>query len=150
MISIILDYDKCTGCRICEMACSLFHNNQCNPELSGIRIKTKEINGKIYTVPTLCQNCFDAPCVNACPTGATYKDEEGVVRVDEEKCIGCKSCIYYCPFGACYINPDTDKAYRCDLCDGNTSCVNICPKGALFLVDIDKLSVRQKRRKNIY
>ena len=67
---ILISPEKCTGCRICEMACSLHNAGQCNPAKSRIRVLKKEIEG--LDVPFLCQHCEDAPCREVCPTGAIY------------------------------------------------------------------------------
>ena len=56
-----------------------------------------------YALPTMCQQCEDAPCVHVCPTGASYRDEEGKVLIDREKCIGCKYCMMACQIGRAHV-----------------------------------------------
>lgn len=146
---IAIDYTRCTGCRICELSCSLANAGQCNPLLARIRISRRFDDGRIYNAPTLCHNCADPPCESACPTGATHRDPDThVMAVDADLCIGCKGCVFACPFGACHIDPQTDKAFRCHQCDGDPICVQMCPHGVLSHVRQSELSIRQKRKKN--
>lgn len=98
---------------------------------------------KQYFLPTVCQNCRDAPCVKVCPTGASYKTEDGQVLVNKEKCIGCKMCIAACPYGARSFNPENKVVEKCTLCrhlqevNEEPACVKACCAGARFFGDID-------------
>lgn len=149
LFSITIDYAKCTGCRICEMACSLKNTGECNSLVSRIRIYRHTQDGKISNAPTLCHNCVQPPCEEACPTGATYRDPlTHSMAVDADLCIGCKGCVFACPFGACFIDPHTDTAFRCNQCEGDPSCVAICPHNVLSYVQQTELSIKQKRKKN--
>ena len=98
--TLVIDLDRCIGCFACEVACK----NENNVPLGVYYNKVLSIGpvGKFpelkqYFLPTVCQNCRDAPCVKVCPTGASFKTEDGQVLVDKEKCIGCKMCIAACP-----------------------------------------------------
>jgi len=121
---IMVDYQRCTGCKLCETACSLTKTGTVNPAKSRIRVIVKPHIG--VDVPILCYHCEDPPCINACPVGAMHRDERGVVVIDEEKCIGCKACIMQCPFGAIFFDPDKRVAIKCDLCGGDPMCVKVC------------------------
>ena len=146
---ITIDYPKCTGCRICEMSCSLSNAEECNSFVSRIRISRHINDGKIYNAPTLCHNCHHPPCENACPTGATQRDPQiNAMVVDPELCIGCKGCVFACPFGACFMDPYTDKAFRCDQCSGDPICVKMCPHTVMSYVKQSDLNIKQKRKKN--
>lgn len=145
---ITIDADKCTGCRICEMMCSLSHTRECAPERARIRIVKTEEDGRITTIPTLCMHCEAAPCQSVCPTGATYRGgPAGAMLVDERKCIGCSACVYACPFGVCVIDPVTKVATRCDLCQGNPRCVKNCPTSAVQYVPRTKVGLALRRDK---
>ena len=94
-----IDYQKCTGCRLCELVCSVSHHGVSNPARSRIKVVKWEAEG-LY-VPVTCQQCEDAPCISVCPVKATYRDgETGCVTIDYDICIGCRSCVTVCPFGA--------------------------------------------------
>jgi anaerobic carbon-monoxide dehydrogenase iron sulfur subunit len=145
---IVIDPDYCTGCRICEMACSLSHVGQCNPERSRIRVLRDEEDGLIVCTPTTCLQCEDPMCIRSCPTGATYKGgPAGAKLVATQKCIGCSACVYACPFGQTFLDPVRRVAVRCDLCEGDPRCVKDCPTGALQWVSTDRLSLRLRRSK---
>jgi Fe-S-cluster-containing dehydrogenase component len=96
-----------------------------------------------YFLPTVCQNCKDAPCVMVCPTGASYKTEDGQVLVNKEKCIGCKMCMAACPYGARSYNAEAKVVEKCTLCrhlqevGEKPACVKICCAKARFFGDID-------------
>lgn len=154
---IVVDYDKCTGCRTCEAACSASNHRVFvdgeefpglgNPWLANIRVH--RFNPDV-DVPNVCQLCPDAPCVDACPvqpdsgTGrkALYRDEEfHTIKCDTDRCIGCTSCAITCAAersGVIIPNPETGNPERmCTLCNGDPQCVKNCPYGALSLVEVD-------------
>jgi len=134
--------EKCVGCSLCEMACSLYHFEECNPSLSGIKIIKKEsewISGsssKIFQLK-ICTQC--GYCIQFCPVGAIRKVmETGAVVIDDEKCSRCLKCIRICPFDAIWYNKREDKIIivKCDLCGGSQDgpkCIEWCPKGVLTL-----------------
>ncbi len=123
-IWIMRDYDRCVGCRLCEIACSLKHEGRIWPEAS--RIKIFEYAPGVF-VPNLCIQCPDYPCVEKCPTKALYVDEKtGAVRVDEGRCTLCGICVEICPVGSIYVVKDKKSVIICDLCDGDPECVKTC------------------------
>lgn len=137
---IAVDYAKCTGCRNCEVECSLFHEKKM--DLSKSRIRVHYFNPPV-DVPSLCAKCNDAPCVKACPekVGALSKDKTtGAVLLDEKKCIACWACIEPCAKDrADVIRKSKDEKVVvgiCDLCGGDPSCVKGCPEGALSIVPV--------------
>ena len=131
---LTIDYDKCTGCRTCEMACSLMHENMVNPALSRILIVKGDIEGE--GVPVICSQCDPAPCISVCPTEARARDSAtGRVITKEERCIHCRTCMAVCPFGAIGYNPLDKKIFSCDHCDGTPQCVEFCGYDALHYVD---------------
>ena len=143
--SLLVDWRKCTGCRICEISCSLVHENVCNPFLSRIRVIADE--KRLFYFPASCAGCNDPVCVEVCPVQAlSVEADTGAVVVNEERCIGCKECALHCPFGAANIHPITKKAFKCDLCDGDPVCAKRCPTGAITYGPLD-VRVRKTRRK---
>ncbi|GHK57999.1 hypothetical protein KPZU09_77350 [Klebsiella pneumoniae] len=99
---IIADASKCIGCRTCEVACVVSHqeHQDCaslTPHTFQPRIHV--IKGVNVSTATACRQCEDAPCANVCPNGAISRDK-GFVHVMQERCIGCKTCVVACPYGA--------------------------------------------------
>lgn len=142
--TLYIDYEKCTGCRLCEMVCAVFHDGVSNPSRSRIKVMKWEAEG-LY-VPMSCQHCQDAPCLNVCPVKALYRDPElERVMVDYDICIGCRSCTLVCPFGAMNFNVIDRKVIKCDLCDGDPQCVRFCDMKAVDFVNVDDISIYKKR-----
>ncbi len=136
--------DLCTGCKSCEMVCSLSHEGVASPSLSRIQVRTW---GEIaVSMPIVCQHCTDAPCITICPTRARKRvPETQAVITDPIWCVGCKSCIYACPYAAPVIHPVQRKTMTCDLCGGEPLCVKVCNVGALSYASQETTS--EDRRK---
>jgi Fe-S-cluster-containing dehydrogenase component len=141
---LFTDFEKCTGCRTCEVACSLQNERVCNPALS--RISIIEWRDMGIDVPMVCQQCDVPLCQAVCPVEATARNEEtGAMVVDDDLCIGCLSCVAACPFGAVAVHPRTGKLLRCTLCDGDPTCVKFCETQALQFEDPAKHSYLKKK-----
>ncbi len=141
---LVIDHEKCTGCRLCEIVCSVFHDGVSNAIRSRIKIMKWEAEG-LY-IPMSCQQCQDAPCKIICPVKAISRDENlNRVVVDQSKCIGCRSCVSVCPFGAMNFNVIDRKVFKCDLCDGDPQCVRFCEVKAVDYVDADRVSTIKKK-----
>ncbi len=141
---LLVDQEKCTGCRQCEMVCSVFHSGASNPSRSRIKVVKWENVG--FYLPTTCQNCEKPFCVEVCPTKACHKDlGHQRVLIDRDKCIGCKTCIIACPFGAPLFDVVDRVTIKCDYCDGEPQCVRFCEAKAVTYVDADKMNVSRKR-----
>lgn len=121
---LIVDFDRCDGCRLCELRCSLTKERSTNPTKSRVRIMKNE--GEGIDVPVMCINCADAPCAKVCPVEAIVRDSNKGVFVIYDKCIGCMKCVEACPYGAMFFNPQKKVAFNCDLCEGDPACVKIC------------------------
>jgi Fe-S-cluster-containing hydrogenase component 2 len=145
---LLVDPEKCTGCRLCEMACSMLHHGILSPHRARLRVLRFD-NGR-RNVPVVCQACEDAPCIKTCPMNARRRSAHQAVITDEERCIGCRACIYICPFGAPVVNPDDGKTLTCDLCaddGGRPWCVNACRDcGALQVVAAGEAVARKSRQ----
>jgi len=142
---IIIREEYCMGCRLCEVYCITQHSKSKDiikayrgeepRPVSGIYFEEK---GSV-SFALQCRHCDDAPCLEACITGAMYRDEgTGMVLHDREKCVGCWMCIMACPYGV--IKPDFGErkvASKCDLCIEAEfpACVEHCPNEAIILVD---------------
>jgi anaerobic carbon-monoxide dehydrogenase iron sulfur subunit len=151
---VVVDFNKCTGCRTCETVCSSSNHMKLvdgkelpdlgNPALSNIRVHSYNPD---VDIPVTCLMCDDAPCLEACPvdpdpkTGrkAIYREAgRPVLHNDLERCIGCGSCSEACRTkraGVIIPNPQTHKPERmCTLCNGDPQCVKNCPFQALSYV----------------
>ncbi|MBT7260383.1 MAG: 4Fe-4S dicluster domain-containing protein [Desulfobacula sp.] len=109
-----------------------------NPRRARLLIQHK--NENLYHIPIVCNQCENAYCMNACPSKAIHRNDEGIVCVSEDKCIGCGLCVQYCPIGMAALDPDTQKAVKCELCQGEPLCVEACPTGALELIYRGKIN----------
>jgi Fe-S-cluster-containing hydrogenase component 2 len=138
--------ERCTGCRVCEMICSLEKEGVFNPKKS--RIKMFQERAKGLDVPSVCQLCDPAPCVNICPVDALKKDANGgTIVVDRETCIGekCLKCILECPYGAITWDSLSESLVCCDLCGGDPECVKFCEPRALMFEKCDQVEAQQQR-----
>lgn len=121
-----LDVSRCIGCRRCVYACVKENNQSRDPQIHWIRVLEFEreavlrgihledgnpyydheqvpAKDKMY-LPVACQQCEDSPCTNVCPTGATWREPDGIVAIDYDWCIGCRYCMAACPYGARRFN----------------------------------------------
>ncbi len=141
---ILVDQDQCTGCRLCEMVCSVKHEGVSNPSRARISVRKRFMEG--YLMPVVCQQCTDAPCIAVCRMDALSRDEVvGLVRLDYDLCVGCEECVTACPFGGMRIDTVANRVIKCDLCDGDPQCVRFCFPGALEFVDANAVNLRKKR-----
>jgi len=141
--------ERCVGCRVCELVCSERHEGTFRPSRSHIQVLS--FDETVQDVPVVCQQCADAPCLAACPSGALSRNKKtGAVVVDPEVCTQCQTCVEACVVGDGAVEPHTKLAIRfddqaqapakCDLCDGDPQCVKFCPTQALLLTDVPPTS----------
>ena len=113
---MVIDLDKCFACQSCTAACRMENNTPvAGPDQTGRdrAILWNEVlpyvegeypNVNTSFVPRPCQHCDDPPCVKVCPVQATFINEEGLVLVDYDRCIGCRYCTVACPYQVRYFN----------------------------------------------
>jgi molybdopterin-containing oxidoreductase family iron-sulfur binding subunit len=103
---LLIDVEKCTDCDSCVTACrdenGWTGTGRPATDAQWIRKATlrDRATGHVQTLPLMCQHCEHPPCVDVCPTGASFKRADGIVLVDKHTCIGCRYCVMACPFGA--------------------------------------------------
>lgn len=137
---IEIEPEKCTGCKMCEMVCSLKNEGVCGSSYSNIRIVREDENS--IDLPVFCMQCDDAPCEKVCPVNAIRKQGD-VLVINQDVCIGCRACSVVCPVGALSYFPGKNSrivAHKCDLCkDEEPACVKFCPTDALKVVTEEKM-----------
>ncbi len=169
-LGLVIDLDTCVGCHACAVNCKEWNTGGHMAPLTDLmayghepdgvwfnRIHSYEVtsedddpnNGRMVHFPRSCLHCEDAACVTVCPTGASYKrEEDGIVLVNEDKCIGCKLCSWACPYGAREYDSDAGVMKKCTLCvdriyndnlpltERVPACVSTCPAGARHYGDL--------------
>jgi len=123
--------EKCDGCRLCELTCSVEKLGAFNPKHARIQVRF-EPEGKC--VPAVCKQCAETWCVEACPSAAIARDpQSGIVRINDDECVLCGECVPACPYGAISWPQEDRPPLKCDACGGTPACVPVCPVGALTL-----------------
>jgi anaerobic carbon-monoxide dehydrogenase iron sulfur subunit len=141
---LMIHPESCTGCHTCELACSMTHEGVFRPHATRVHVYTWEREG--FSVPMMCQQCADAPCMTVCtPHALTRNAVSGGVDLDRARCIGCKMCVQACPFGNAVWDSLSAKILKCDNCDGDPACARLCPTHALEWID-DLVSTRTRKR----
>ncbi len=144
---IAVHLDRCTGCKTCELYCATERGSNGKTLLRAVqerplpqaRVRVEGSNE--VPVAMQCRQCRQAPCLDACLTGALRRDgESGVVVIQENNCIGCWTCTLFCPYGVIYPWPQRKIALKCDRCVYMEVpvCVDVCPTKALELIDVDQ------------
>ncbi|MFQ5788911.1 MAG: 4Fe-4S dicluster domain-containing protein [Acidobacteriota bacterium] len=99
-LGMVIDLKRCVGCNACTLACKQEYGTPVGVHFA--RVVTDEVGTypscRRTFLPVLCNHCEDAPCLKACPTGATCTRPDGIVMVDRNKCIGCRACAVACPY----------------------------------------------------
>jgi carbon-monoxide dehydrogenase iron sulfur subunit len=142
---LVVDQQKCTGCRECELVCSVYHTGSSNPSRSRIKVFKWEHVG-IY-LPMICNHCEKAYCLEVCPTKACHREPElnNRVVIDKNLCIGCKTCIMACPFDHPFFDVKERVTVKCDYCDGDPQCVRFCEVKAISYKDADQVNISKRR-----
>ena len=141
MRRIVPNEEACMGCTLCQVNCILAHSAEGSLVKAYRSIRPqpriKLSQNRPLSVAVQCHHCSDPPCVNACLTGAMYKDQAtGYVKHDRDRCTGCLTCVMVCPFGAIVFEPSRSSIpWKCDLCPDLDvpACVANCPNEALVL-----------------
>lgn len=142
--AMVVDTKLCVACKACVLACKAENrvpDGYCRDWL------IEEVWGEFPNLHAesrseRCNHCTHTPCVSACPTGASHKNEGGTVLVTHHKCTGCKACMAACPYDARYAHPD-GYVDKCTFClhqvqrGGEPACVSICPTKTLYFGDLN-------------
>ena len=150
------DATRCTGCKTCEAACRDYYDLPIEQsfrhvyELEGGQWSENEdgtwkTDSYTYYLSFSCSHCDNAACMKVCPTGAMHRDENGLVSVDDRRCIGCGYCELACPYGNPKVDRDQGHSVKCDGCAERTVkglvpiCVEACPMRAIEFGPIDDI-----------
>lgn len=165
--AMVIDLKRCIGCYGCQIACKAEHATP--PGVLYGKVIKRELgtypNVRRIALPMLCMHCANPPCVEVCPTKASFKSPDGIVEIDSDKCVGCRTCMMACPYGARYFvddhrhyfpgmgaTPYEDQGYRdhptgvvekCNFCRERLTagllpaCVANCPAKARTFGDLD-------------
>ncbi len=174
--AMVIDIEKCIGCRRCLNACKRENDV---PEDEGLNrtwleryqlaadgslevtfisqtnLAATVVEGESdrgFFVPKLCNQCANPPCVSVCPVNATFAASDGVILMDNQRCIGCKYCAVACPYGARFLHPETEVVDKCTFCYHRITqglppaCVGACPTRARSFGDLKDVDdpVRQR------
>lgn len=154
-----VDVSKCNGCYNCQLACKDEHATNDwrpytaqQPEIGHFWVKVRENVGgtipkvRIHYVTELCNHCQKPVCADACPNGAYYRRDDGLLILDPEKCTGCRVCQEACPYDAIYYNEEQKICQKCTGCAHlldhgvkKPRCVEACPTDALGFGDEEEL-----------
>jgi anaerobic carbon-monoxide dehydrogenase iron sulfur subunit len=150
--------ERCTGCKTCELYCGAERGSEGKTLLKAVqesplpqpRVRVEGSGDASF--PLQCRHCSQAPCLDACLTGALTRDaESGMVIIQESLCIGCWTCTAFCPYGVIYPSVERKIAVKCDRClyMEKPACVDVCPTKALEVVELEGVDalLKQKRRK---
>ena len=167
-LGLTIDLDTCVGCHACAVACKqwntsgfagpLTDDDPYGGDPNGVwfnRVRHYELDqypaSQTLNVPMSCMHCDNPACVDVCPTGASYKRaEDGIVLVDQDKCMGCNLCAWACPYGARELDPGAGTMKKCTLCidriydeqipeaQRQPACVLTCPTKARLFGDFDE------------
>jgi anaerobic carbon-monoxide dehydrogenase iron sulfur subunit len=161
MPHVFMSRKKCTGCHMCELACSAYHEAGFRPSLARLYSECNPTTAVIKGHSCLQTAC--AKCQQACPEDAIVtkpitvaphgffdsKEKLGdavdgfVLVVDESKCTNCGDCYEACPYDVIHEHPERNVAFKCDLCDGHPQCISFCQNKYVYAID---LKVDKKER----
>ncbi|MCG6366592.1 sulfate reduction electron transfer complex DsrMKJOP subunit DsrO [Vibrio fluvialis] len=149
--AMLIDLRKCVGCQACTVGCGV--ENQMPIGQFRTTVKQYEVTltdgsqatqqVKAFTLPRLCNHCDNPPCVAVCPVQATFQREDGIVMVDNSRCVACAYCVQACPYDARVINEHTLTADKCTFCAHRLeqgllpACVETCVGGARIIGDLN-------------
>ena len=138
-IRFVLNEKLCSGCGVCSVACSELHGIDPSRGDRPLRwiLSDLDRNGMPRYRSLSCRHCANPQCVEACPVGALYREENGLVLFDPDSCLACGACESACPFEAISYTPG-GVIQKCDGCIDRIraglqpACTRTCPTGALY------------------
>ncbi len=158
-LAFFVDISSCTGCKACQVACK--DKNQLPVGINWRRVFQYEGGDWVeesgfmkpsgffaYFVSAACMHCENAVCMEVCPASAISKREDGIVLIDETKCIGCRYCSWVCPYGAPQYDTERGVMTKCTFCydlidkGEDPACVEACPYRAIEYGELEELQAK--------
>ena len=161
---MVIDLSRCKNLKKCQIACNKMHFVSEGQNWIKVSSMQDGEHTAPYWQPTTCMHCDEPPCVKVCPVDATFKRKDGIVLIDNERCIGCRFCMAACPYSTRVFNwdqpvlpkevleaeyspetscpPKMGTVGKCDFCPDMVRkgelphCVNACPNGVFFFGDM--------------
>lgn len=161
---MVLDVERCIGCYTCVVGCKAYYGTRPGVDYNAVeRVEWGEYpDAQQKFKLTMCMHCEDAACVEACPTGASYTTDEGVVVIDYDKCLGCGACVLACPYEERHLVKDDETNFegtvmpfeeeaaerlniveKCTFCNGRVqegeqpACTTLCPAQCRIFGDVN-------------
>lgn len=156
-LAFVINLKRCIGCDTCVVACKMEHS----VPLGQFRLKVYDSHGDfqfekptgtypnldMYWLPTMCQHCVEAPCIEVCPTRVLWRsDDNGTVVLEKDRCVGCQRCGEVCPYDALSFEGQSGIADKCNMCEHRIQknaapmCQVVCPTRAIAFGDINDTS----------
>ena len=160
-MAFYFDASACANCKACQIACQdkndlpadlrwrrviQYAGGSWAPSPTAPGVMTQTVFS--YSISLSCMHCENPLCVQVCPTTAMQKDENGIVSIDGDKCIGCRYCEWACPYGAPQFNEVAGTMSKCDMCQDllaqgkNPACVDACVMRALKVGELEELQAQ--------
>ena len=147
--AMVVDLRQCIGCQSCTVACTIENQSpigQFRTRVDQYEVQDTENPANITSLmlPRLCNHCDEPPCIPVCPVQATYQQKDGIVVIDNERCVACGYCVQACPYDARFINKETNSADKCTFCTHRLeagllpACVESCVGGARIIGDLNQ------------
>lgn len=144
---LVIEPDLCTGCRLCEVACALWHER--SPHGTHLRIQVAYPSEDTF-IPITCIHCEEVYCMEACPFDALVPEgANGTIEVIDDNCVGCMLCVKDCPYGGIQYLGERDTVIKCDLCGGQPSCAQYCPTQAITFAPLDDETWTRMKREAV-
>ncbi len=143
---MVVDLRRCIGCQACTVACGTENHTplgQYRTVVHQFEIPGADGRPRRASLPRLCNHCAEPPCIPVCPVGATFQRADGIVLVDNTRCVGCGYCVQACPYDARFVNAELGTADKCTFCVHRVdagllpACVETCVGSARIFGDLN-------------
>jgi Fe-S-cluster-containing dehydrogenase component len=146
-LAFLINLERCVGCNACTISCKSFYDLHPSMNRRFVRETDELLTGTVKRsyLSTACNHCDQPACAKACPTGAYSKLDNGIVKHNQDRCIGCQMCATACPYGVPQFDPVKKKMDKCSMCWDRIEvgeqpiCVASCPLEAISIVDLNEI-----------